>query len=96
MAKTESLSSRPKYEPGQKPKAPYPSFGEKVHVFDPSKLATAYFLTISSGAPRPIALVSSTNPETGVDNVAPTPISGFSVMIHPWWLLDSLAITMVK
>lgn len=80
MAKTESLSSRPKYEPGQKPKAPYPSFGEKVHVFDPSKLATAYFLTISSGAPRPIALVSSTNPETGVDNVAPH--SYFGVLSH--------------
>ena len=66
-----SLASRPAYKPGQTPQVPSSAFGKKIHTFEPNKLSTAYHLMISTLTPRPIALVSSKNPTTGVDNVAP-------------------------
>ena len=71
LGQVRRLTSRPSYKPGQTPALPSPSFGQKVHVFDPSQLHSAYNLIISAITPRPIALVSSRHPVTGVDNVAP-------------------------
>lgn len=79
-AKFPTLVSRKQYSPGQKPELPSPAFGEKVHVFDPSNITSAYKLVISTGTPRPIALISSTNRKTGVDNVAP--FSYFGIVGH--------------
>ena len=87
-----SLASRPKYTPpggagsdsltSTTTPALLPSsdFGKKVHVFDPSKLKSCYNLMISTVTPRPIALVSSRNKETGIDNVAP--FSYFGAVAH--------------
>jgi flavin reductase (DIM6/NTAB) family NADH-FMN oxidoreductase RutF len=66
-----SLASRPAYIPGQTPAPPCPAFGTKIHTFDPTKLTSAYNLMISTVTPRPIALVSTQNPSTGIDNLAP-------------------------
>eukprot|EP00934_Nitzschia_sp_Nitz4_P000743 Nitzschia sp. Nitz4//scaffold59_size112058//20214//21056//NITZ4_004101-RA/size112058-processed-gene-0.182-mRNA-1//1//CDS//3329555099//743//frame0 len=74
------LAGRPAYKPGDKPTLPSPTFGEKIHVFDPSKLKSAYSLMISTATPRPIALVSTTNQQTGISNVAP--FSYFGVLGH--------------
>eukprot|EP00980_Cylindrotheca_fusiformis_P029270 scaffold22788_cov215-Cylindrotheca_fusiformis.AAC.2 len=65
------LASRPTYKPGQTPIRPSEDFGKKVHIFDPFKLASSYSLMISTTTPRPIALISSRNPKTLVDNVSP-------------------------
>lgn len=73
------LASRPSYTPGQVPALPS-GFGKKVHVFDPSSLASCYNLMISTTTPRPIALVSSRNPKTGIDNVSP--FSYFGALAH--------------
>lgn len=73
------LASRPSYTPGQVPTVPS-GFGNKVHIFDPSNLASCYNLMISTTTPRPIALVSSRNPKTGVDNVSP--FSYFGAVAH--------------
>ena len=51
-----------------------------VHVFDPQNMASCYNLMISTVTPRPIALVSTTNPTTGVDNLAP--FSYFGAVAH--------------
>ena len=87
-----SLASRPTYTPpggsaGDIPTSkinqallPSPDFGKKVHIFDPSKLKSCYNLVISTVTPRPIALVSSRNKETGIDNVAP--FSYFGAVAH--------------
>lgn len=80
LRKIGKLASRPGYKPGQKPNPPSDQFGKNVHIFDPSKLASSYNLMISSVTPRPIALVSSRNSETGVDNVAP--FSYFGAVAH--------------
>lgn len=74
------LASRPSYKPGQTPLLPSENCGRKVHVFDPSKLTSSYNLMISTATPRPIALVSSRNPKTKVDNVAP--FSYFGAVAH--------------
>mmetsp|Transcript_2110 Transcript_2110/g.5226 ORF Transcript_2110/g.5226 Transcript_2110/m.5226 type:complete len:300 (+) Transcript_2110:3341-4240(+) len=68
------------YKPGQTPTLPSPSFGSKVHVYDPSKLKSAYSLMISTVTPRPIALVSSRHGETKIDNVSP--FSYFGAVAH--------------
>jgi flavin reductase (DIM6/NTAB) family NADH-FMN oxidoreductase RutF len=74
------LASRPAYKPGQTPLPPSENFGKLVHIYDPSKLASSYHLMISTATPRPIALVSSSNPKTKVDNVAP--FSYFGAVAH--------------
>jgi flavin reductase (DIM6/NTAB) family NADH-FMN oxidoreductase RutF len=61
---------RPPYKPGQTPSLPGATFGTKKQIFNPTELASAYNLMISTVTPRPIALVSSTS-QQGVDNVAP-------------------------
>ena len=66
-----TLATRPTYHPGQKPLLPSPHFGRNTITFDPSQLTSAYNLMISTITPRPIALVSSRHPKTGIDNVAP-------------------------
>lgn len=63
------FDSRPLYKPGQTPPPPTPTFGKK-EVFDPSQLASAYNLMITTVTPRPIALVSSRSSDS-IDNVAP-------------------------
>ena len=71
--KKDSSLSRPPYTPGNKittTRQP-PNFGNRVHIFDPSELKSSYNLMISTVTPRPIALVSSRNKETGIDNLAP-------------------------
>ncbi|CAJ1894559.1 unnamed protein product [Cylindrotheca closterium] len=73
------LATRPSYTPGQVPTVPS-GFGSKVHVFDPSNLKSCYNLMISTTTPRPIALVSSRNSKTGLDNVAP--FSYFGAVAH--------------
>ena len=78
--KINRLASRSAYKRGQKPNLPSKEFGQKVHIFDPANLKSAYNLVISSVTPRPIALVSSRNPDTGVDNVAP--FSYFGAVSH--------------
>mmetsp|Transcript_88005 Transcript_88005/g.172163 ORF Transcript_88005/g.172163 Transcript_88005/m.172163 type:complete len:100 (+) Transcript_88005:69-368(+) len=45
------LASRPSYKPGQTPSLPWPTFGQKIHVFDPSQLKSAYNLIISAITP---------------------------------------------
>jgi flavin reductase (DIM6/NTAB) family NADH-FMN oxidoreductase RutF len=77
---TSLLASRPKYQPGQTLYPPSDDFGKKVHIFDPSKLASSYNLIISTATPRPIALISSRNPTTKVDNVSP--FSYFGAVAH--------------
>jgi len=66
-----ALASRRTYKPGETPSLPSPLFGKKTITFDPSELTSAYNLMISTITPRPIALVSSRHPKTGIDNVAP-------------------------
>jgi len=70
------------YRPGgQTPsQLPSPNFGTKVEIFDPSKLRSCYHLMISTLTPRPIALISSRNPQTGIDNLAP--FSYFGCVAH--------------
>ena len=66
-----TLATRPIYHPGQTPSPPSPQFGQNTISFDPSQLTSTYNLMISTITPRPIALVSSRHPKTGIDNVAP-------------------------
>ena len=80
LSRKPTMATRPKYKPGQTPSPPTTEFGKDVQVFDPSKLANAYNLMISTVTPRPIALVSSTNPDTKVDNVSP--FSYFGAVAH--------------
>jgi flavin reductase (DIM6/NTAB) family NADH-FMN oxidoreductase RutF len=74
------ITSRPPYKPRQKATLPSPDFGQNVRVFDPSILKSCYNLMISTVVPRPIALVSSRNKESGIDNVAP--FSYFGAVAH--------------
>ncbi len=71
FSKRLSVASRPTYSPGQTPSLPNPSFGKTIHTFDPKDLNSAYNLMITTITPRPIALVSTRHPTTGIDNVAP-------------------------
>lgn len=82
------FDARPQYSPGKKPALPLGG-GKAKQVFNPSELASAYNLMISSVTPRPIALVSSrSKPAQGdnklehqvVDNVAP--FSYFGAVAH--------------
>jgi flavin reductase (DIM6/NTAB) family NADH-FMN oxidoreductase RutF len=75
-----SIANRPPYKPGQQPTLPSATFGKYVEIFNPSELKSSYNLMTSSVTPRPIALVSSTNKKTGVDNVAP--FSYFGAVAH--------------
>jgi flavin reductase (DIM6/NTAB) family NADH-FMN oxidoreductase RutF len=79
MKKSNAFASRPMYIPGQTPPRPSLSFGKAKQIFNPSELASAYNLMISSLTPRPIALVSSRS-ENGIDNVAP--FSYFGAVAH--------------
>ena len=79
------FANRPKYIAGQTPQPPSPTFGTSKEIFNPSELASAYNLMISSVTPRPIALVSSRskpddNKSPVVDNVAP--FSYFGAVAH--------------
>lgn len=74
--RSSTFANRPKYTPGQTPPPPTQAFGKSKVIFNPSELASAYSLMISSVTPRPIALVSSRskpvdNNSPMVDNVAP-------------------------
>lgn len=83
--KMNRFEGRPKYLPGQKALPPSSAFGKSKEVFDPSELASAYNLMISSVTPRPIALVSSRSKphdenQPAVDNAAP--FSYFGAVAH--------------
>jgi len=79
------FANRSKYLPGQTPALPSATFGKSKEIFNPSELASAYNLMISSVTPRPIALVSSRSKPNDpkapcVDNVAP--FSYFGAVAH--------------
>ncbi|CAB9524369.1 Flavin_Reduct [Seminavis robusta] len=74
------FDNRPSYTPGQTPPPPTLFFGKHKKIYNPETLTSCYNLVISSVTPRPIALVSSHNPDTNVDNVAP--FSYFGAVAH--------------